>query len=257
MWGTLDSVVRRIFPSGWVDAVRQVLMFAAAYYAYRIVRGAVDAHPAAAFENARHLIGIEQSLHTFFEPSLQAWATSNSWLIDFASWMYVNSHFVITISALVFLYFFRNESFYFVRNMFMVAMGLALICYVVYPTAPPRFFPEWGFHDSVSEFTGIPQDSVIVNALVNPFAAVPSMHVAFSLLVGLPLARLVRPRPLKALWYAYPVLVTFVVMATGNHFWLDALLGAAVAGLSAYVAKSLLARARPHAWAFARASVEA
>ena len=64
--------------------------------------------------------------------------------------MYVNSHFVVTTTFLIWLYIARNQAYYFVRNMFMVAMGLALVGYLVYPTAPPRFLPEWGFTDSVA-----------------------------------------------------------------------------------------------------------
>ena len=86
--------------------------------------------------------------------------------------MYLNTHFVVTTCTLAFIYLFRNEHYYFVRNMFMVAMGLALVGYVVYPTAPPRMLPELGFVDSVSDFTGVSSDSN-VNALFNPYAAVP------------------------------------------------------------------------------------
>jgi membrane-associated phospholipid phosphatase len=247
----------RLFPRGWADGLRQILLFAGAYYAYRLVRGAVDGRAAAAFEHAREVISLERSMHAFVEPSVQAWATGTGWLIHVASWMYINSHFALTLGALVFLYRFRNDSFYFVRNMFMIAMGLSLIGYMVFPTAPPRFFPEWGFADSVADFTGIPADSVTVNALFNPFAAVPSMHVAFALMIGWPLARLISFKPLKVVFAVYPLLVTFVVVATGNHFWLDAVLGAATAGISAYCAHFLLARARPHAWAFQRAGAPA
>jgi membrane-associated phospholipid phosphatase len=136
--------------------------------------------------------------------------------------------------------------------MFVVSMAIALVGYVAYPTAPPRFFPEWGFTDSVARFTGIPSESVAANALFNPFAAVPSMHVAFALILGWPLAKLVRSRPLKMFWFGYPLLVTFVVIATGNHFWLDALLGALTAAAAAFVADRGLARARPEVWAFGR-----
>ena len=84
--------------------------------------------------------------------------------------MYVNSHFVDHDRArCVCLYLRRNERFYFVRNMFMVAMGIALVGYVVFPTAPPRFMPEWGFIDSVADFTGVHvDDSSAVNALLQP-----------------------------------------------------------------------------------------
>jgi membrane-associated phospholipid phosphatase len=250
MVSRVRKLEERFLPHGVLDVVRQVFLFALAYWAYRIVRGAVDGKVSASFEHARDLISIERSLHTFVEPSVQAWASGKTWLIDFASWMYLNSHFSITLGALVYVYLFHNESFYFIRNMFMVAMGLALVGYVVFPTAPPRFLPEWGFQDSVSDFTGISAENAPVNALFNPFAAVPSMHVAFALMLGWPLARLVRHRVLKVVWFLYPFLVTFVVVATGNHFWLDAFLGAVTASISAYVAHTLLARARPGAWAF-------
>jgi hypothetical protein len=253
----LRQLEARVFPHGIFDVVRQVALFAAAYWAYRFVRGAVDGRAAQSFQNARDLISIERTTHTFVEPAVQTWATGKAWIIDFASWMYVNSHFSITIGALVFIYLFHNSSFYFVRNMFMVAMFLALVGYLIYPTAPPRFLPEWGFTDSVSDFTGIPQDSVTVNALFNPFAAVPSMHVAFALMLGWPLARLVKHRVFKVFWALYPLLVTFVVVSTGNHFLFDAFAGALVAGVSAVAARRL-AQARPTVWAFGqRAPAEA
>ena len=66
----------------------------------------------------------------------------------------MNSHFVITTAFLAWLYLFRNEHFYFVRNMFMVAMGLALVGYALFPTAPPRLFPGEGFTDTIAVFTG-------------------------------------------------------------------------------------------------------
>ena len=98
--------------------------------------------------------------------------------------MYVNSHFTITTVTLAFIYLRRNPSFYFIRNMFMVAMGIALVLYAAYPTAPPRFMPEWGFSDSVAHFTGLTAEGSSADALYNPFAAVPSMHVAFALMLG-------------------------------------------------------------------------
>ena len=247
----LRNIERRVLPRGWADLARQLLLFAAAYYAYQIVRGAVDGQVATAAWNATKIINLEHTLNIFVEPSVQAWASSRSWLIDSANWMYINSHFVVTVGALVFIYLRRNESFYFVRNMFMIAMGIALVGYAAYPTAPPRLMPEWGFTDSVAAFTGVRVENEPVSALLNLYAAVPSMHVCFALMVGWTLARLVRPRPLKVVWFLYPFLVTFVVVATGNHYLLDAVLGAMTAGVSALLSQQLLARWRPEAWSFA------
>jgi hypothetical protein len=246
----------RWLPQGWVDALRQLLLFAGAYYAYRLVRGLVDGQAALAFANARTLVDFERTLGLFFEPGLQAWAQGQQWIVTGANWMYVNSHFVITTTFLIWLYIARNHAFYYVRNMFMIAMGLALVGYLVFPTAPPRYLPEWGFHDTVASFVGDAAEQN-ANLLYNPFAAVPSMHVAFSLMIAIPAIQLVRHRAAKLLWAVYPFLVTFVVMVTANHFWLDAALGALVAAMSASAASYALARARPEAWSWRARRAEA
>src|SRR5918992_4128309 len=240
----------RFLPQGWPDLLRQILLFCGAYWLYRIVRGMTDGRVGEAFDNARELIGLERGMGLFFEPAVHAWAEGTSWLIDGASWMYVNSHFTITTLALAFIYLRRNPSFYFVRNMFMVAMGIALVGYAAYPTAPPRLMPEWGFTDSVAAFTGVEADSASADMLFNPYAAIPSMHVAFALMLGVTMARMSRRRWAKALWLAYAPVVTFVVVATANHWWIDGFLGAVVALVSAVCAHGLFARARPEVWAW-------
>jgi hypothetical protein len=245
------SLQARLLPHGVGDVLWQVLLFAVAYYGYRAVRGVVDdpAGAAVAFQHARELIHLEQALNIFVEPSIQTWASTKPVVIDFASWMYINAQTSVTLGALAYLYLFHNSSFYFVRNMFMVAMAIALVGYLVFPTAPPRFMPEWGFFDAVADFTGVHHDSVVVDSLFNPYAAVPSMHVCFALMVGVPLARLSRHRVTRVAWSLYPLLVTFVIVATANHFLADAFLGALTAGLAAWAA-AWLARARPSAWTF-------
>ena len=202
--------------------------------------GLVEGDANAAFAHARDLISIESSLHVFVEPSVQAWASGSHVVMVGASWLYVNAQTTITLSALAYLYLRHNQSFYFVRNMFMIAMGIALIGYIVFPTAPPRFMPEWGFIDSVSDFTGVKvsHTSATATALFNPYAAVPSMHVAFALMIGWPLARLCRRRVVRAMWLLYPFLMTFVIVVTANHFIVDALLGALTAGASAPTARA-------------------
>jgi hypothetical protein len=241
----------RVLPQGWIDVLRQVALFGAAYLAYRLVRGLVEGDANAAFAHARDVISLERTLHLFVEPSVQAWASGSHVLMDFSSWLYVNAQTTVTVGALVFLYLRHNRNFYFVRNMFMIAMAIALVGYTVFPTAPPRFMPEWGFIDSVSDFTGVhvSHASTLASALFNPYAAVPSMHVAFALMIGWPLARLSRRRVVKVLWVLYPFLMAFVIVATANHFIVDAMLGAVTAGLSAYGAR-WLGRVRPGVWRF-------
>jgi membrane-associated phospholipid phosphatase len=253
------SLQARLLPHGLLDVVRQVLLFAAAYYAYRLVRGWIDDPQGAtvAFANARHLIHFEQTMGFFVEPSVQAWASTKPAIIDFASWVYLNCQTSVTLGALVFLYLFHNKSFYFVRNMFMVAMGLALVGYVLYPTAPPRLYPEFGFVDTISAVAHVNHDSALVSVFVNPYAAVPSMHCAFALMIAVPGFLLSRHVVFKAFWALYPLLIFWVVVVTGNHYWLDGAIGAMVAAVSALVAARLLARARPEVWSFAPAPSQA
>jgi hypothetical protein len=246
---------RRALPHGWLDVLRQVALFAAAYLAYRLVRGLVEGDANAAFAHARDLISLERTLHVFVEPSMQAWASGSHFVMVLCSWLYVNAQTTVTVAALVYLYLRHNRNFYFVRNMFMVAMAIALVGYAAFPTAPPRFMPEWGFVDSVGNLTHVHVNahSASLNALTNLYAAVPSMHVAFALLIGWTLARLVRWRVARVLWMLYPFLMAFVIIVTANHFIIDALLGALTAGASAYAA-TWMARARPQAWRFSTVS---
>ena len=188
----------------------------------------------------------------FVEPSIQAWTLNAHWLMDIADFTYLNAHYIVTLGALVFIYVRRNRSFYFVRNMFMIAMAIALVGYAVYPTAPPRLLPEWGFTDTIQQFTGITVERGAGSALLNLYAAVPSMHVCFALMVGIPMSMLVKRWPAKVAWRFYPVVITFVVVATGNHYLTDVFLGALTAGISALLADRVLARARPDAWSFSR-----
>ena len=240
----------------WLDPVLQVALFLGAYYGYRLVRGMVDGRAGAAFENARHLLGIERSLGLFLEPGLQDWTESHRLLMDACNWIYVNSHFALTTAFLVWLYVKRNEAFCFVRNMFLVSMAIALVGYVAFPTAPPRFMPEWGFTDSVTHAVG-EGAAKGASLLYNPYAAVPSMHVAFALMIAVPGVMLVRSRLAKAFWVVYPLIVTFTVVATANHWWLDAVLGALTAGVSALAAKEIFERARPGARSFRGAGAKA
>ncbi|HEY1457202.1 MAG TPA: phosphatase PAP2 family protein [Solirubrobacteraceae bacterium] len=254
MLSRLGLLQARVLPHGWLDVLRQVTLFGAIYLAYGMVRGLVQGRASAAFQHARDLIQFERTLHFFVEPSVQAWASGSHFVMGLSSWLYVNAQTSVTVCALVYLYLRHNRSFYFVRNMFVIAMGIALVGYTVFPTAPPRFLPEWGFIDTVSDITGVRLGTAhggggATATLTNIYAAVPSMHVAFALMIAWPLARLARWRIVRVLWVLYPFLIAFVIIATANHFIFDALLGALTAAASAYGA-AWLARARPGVWRF-------
>jgi len=247
----LTARCERILPHGPIDVLRQLSLFALAYAGYQLVRGLVGIGGGRPFADAARIIDLERRLHVFVEPQLQRWVTGQArWLLDLADWTYLNAHFALSAGALTFIYLRRNDSFYFVRNMFMVAMLIALVGYSVFPTAPPRLMTQWGFTDSIQQFTGVNAEQGPSSLLLNAYAAVPSMHVCVALMVGLPMSRLVVSRPARLLWRGYPAFIAFVVVVTANHYFTDVALGALTAGASAVLAKQLLARARPDVWTF-------
>ncbi|HEX2096010.1 MAG TPA: phosphatase PAP2 family protein [Solirubrobacterales bacterium] len=237
-------------PRGWGDLGRQVALVLVVNTAYEVVRGIADGKKSVAFAHGQQVIDAERATGTFFEPDLQAFFLPAQWVMDFANQVYMNSQFAVVLGFFVWLYFFRNESFYFVRNMFAASMGLALIGYALYPTAPPRMFPEYGFVDTINDFSSVNHDSALTKLLINPYAAVPSLHCAFALMIGATGFQLVRNRAGKVLWAVWPLLVAWVVIVTGNHYWIDIVLGWAVAVGAALIARELLARARPEKWSW-------
>jgi membrane-associated phospholipid phosphatase len=244
------NAVTAKLPKGWGDAGRQLGILVAVDIAYELVRGIADSQRADAITHGQQVIDFERGTHTFFEPSLQAFFLPAHWLIDFANQMYLNAQFSIALGFLVWLYLFRNESYYFVRNMFVVSMGLALIGYTLYPTAPPRMFPEYGFVDTITDFSNVNHDSALAKIFINPYAAVPSMHCAFALMIGGTGVMVCRHWWSRSFWAFWPLLISWVVIVTANHYWVDAALGWIVAVTAAVIAQRLLARARPEAWSF-------
>ena len=246
----LHARISAKLPQGWGDAGRQLAILAGVDVAYELVRGLADSERAVAITHGAQVIQFEQSTHTFFEPSLQALFLPAHWLIDVADQLYINAQFSIALGFLIWLYLFRNESYYFVRNMFVVAMGLALIGYTLFPTAPPRMFPYHGFIDTITDFSNINHDSAIAKIFINPYAAVPSMHCAFALMIGGTGVMVCRHWFSRMLWAFWPPLIAWVVIVTANHYWVDVALGWSVALGAALIAHGALARARPEAWAW-------
>ncbi len=237
-------------PHGWSDALRQLALWALADLLYEGVRGLVAGHVELALANGEGLIALERSTGTFWEPHLQSLVVGHHELIEAANWIYLNAQFTVNLLFLTILYAFRNDIFYFVRNMFFVAMGVALVVHLALPVAPPRLFPQFGFVDTIHAIAHIDQDSGAVSLFVNPYAAVPSMHMCFALLVGVSAMRLTHRPWLRLLAALYPVVVLGVIVVTANHFVFDALTGAVVALLAALVAQRVMARARPSAWSW-------
>ena len=221
------AVGRRVLPRGWAHLGGQVVIWLAFYFSYLGVRSLADRNPAQAFTNGFRVIDLEQRFtHHLVEQTVQRVADSSHLLLTVAAWTYWNSEFTAIGLALLWVYLRRYERFARFRNAILLANLLGLVGYALVPTAPPWMFPGEGFVDGVNHSSGF------VHALANPYAAMPSLHAADALILGVSLSGACRSRLAKGLWVLWPAWVWFCVLATANHFLLDVLAGIAVALLS-------------------------
>ena len=233
----LVSAGRRVLPRGWADFGIQLAIWFGFLAAYQVARGIADRDPPRAFDNGLHVIGIERHANALFELTLQRLVDGSEVLATLSSWTYWNSEFTVLGLALLWVYLWRNEAFVRFRNTILLANAIGLVGYVLLPTAPPRMFPDLGFSDTLSGFGELNHGSGLVEFAANPYAAMPSLHAADALIVGVVLFTVCRSWWAKTIWLLWPAWVWFSVMATGNHFWLDVVAGvvvAAIAGVLVY-----------------------
>ena len=249
MSGAASAARARLLPHGPLDLVRQLAIWFGFLFAYRYTRGVADRDPFKAFQNGLRVADLEHRVTGLWELSLQSLVASSNVLREATSLTYWHSQFTVLGLVLLWVYLWRNEHFVQLRNTILLANLIGLVGFVLMPTAPPRMFPELGFVDTLANF-GINHNSAIVRADANPYAAMPSLHAADSLIIGVALFFIVRSKWAKALWLLWPLWVWFSVMATGNHFWLDIVAGILVATVTGAVVnhkhvRRLVTRAPP------------
>ena len=212
----------------------------ALYGLYELARGLVGADRAEADGHAHALVAVERSLHLFVEAHVQRAVQTLPGLTTLLGVAYLTLHLAVTTGVLLWLHRRRPDGFPFVRTALLLASGLALVGFLAYPTAPPRLAGV-GILDTVSS-RQVDLNRGLVSALYNPYAALPSMHVGYALIVAAALLRHGRHLLVRAIGALYPPFVVLVIVATGNHFFLDAAAGALVAGLAAALAARLTRR---------------
>jgi len=235
---TLRSRLRapRWLPKGWPDFFLQLGLFAVVDVLYELTRGLSEGNVVTAIGHARSVVSWERSLGIFNELGVQQWALQRHWALDVADFTYFHMHFVVTTVFMFWLYLRRNRHYYFIRNAVFAADAIALVGFTLFPTAPPRMLTDLGFTDTLDRYASVSNYSGPIADLANPFAAVPSIHTCYSLIIGLSCFFLVRRQPLRVTWLFYPCLIVFSIIATANHFWLDAILGGLLAAVALSVA---------------------
>ena len=226
-----------LLPHDWRDLLRQIAIWVGFVLGYQIARGLADRGSDEAFRNARRLIRLEERLGGVVELGLQEWAlATGSGVVHALNWTYWFAQFGILSVALFWVYVRRNDAYPLLRNILILTNALGLVVYVALPTAPPRLFPELGFVDTLARSEALNHGSGVVELAANPYAAMPSLHAADALIVGVALAALVRNPLRRGVFLLYPLWVWFSLLATANHFWVDLAAGTVLALVGAALA---------------------
>ena len=210
------------------------------YAVYEVVRGVPSENVEDAMRHTSEIVDLEQGIGIYVEHAVQQALDALPVLPTVLGVAYVVLHFAGTTAALVWVHRRHPDHFPIVRTTLVVATALALVGYVLYPAAPPRL-AGLGFTDTVTQHTGINLSSDLLGALYNPFAAVPSLHFGYALIVGVTLATLASGRVVRVLGAVYPLAMLVVIVGTGNHFVFDAALGGLVVLVGWLVARMLVA----------------
>ena len=240
----------------------EAAIVAVAFLLYFGVRGAVIDRPEVAYNQALDIIDAQRALGFFVEDDLNNWVQDKLFVAQTMNLVYFYLHFPLIIVFGIWLYYFRREKYTLTRDAFLASGAIALLVYWLYPVAPPRELPELaarfdpnapsyvrGFIDTLEVHLHYAYDTQSTRAFVNPYAAMPSLHFGWDLLLGLGIIWAFRPSRRSAsaetrlrgvstrgwIWVAVPlgvalpVLQVFSITLTANHFLLDAVAGGIVA----------------------------
>ncbi|MGW1726727.1 phosphatase PAP2 family protein [Streptomyces sp. NPDC002306] len=210
----------------------ELLLLGLLYAVYETTRGLQRGWSPAADRNGRSIQGWEDALNLAPEQSLNQVLHDLPVLAVLAAYFYATLHFIVTPAVLIWLYRKRPGHYRAARTWLAVATLSALVGFWRFPTTPPRLLPRAGIHDTVADIeqwgwwsghTSAPEG---LGGLINEYAAMPSLHVGWAVWSGWLIFRHARRRALRTLGLLYPALTTLVVVATGNHYFADAVAGA-------------------------------
>jgi hypothetical protein len=211
-----------------------VATFYGLYTLVRDLRGDKPVSHYQAFLNARRIIHFERWIGLFHEQGIQHAVLSQRWLIELCDDYYGSFHFIVTIGVLVLMFFWFPATYRKWRNVLALVTALALIGFYFFPLMPPRLLPaNYGFVDTLQQIGGLWNfSSGPANDVSNQYAAMPSLHTAWSLWCACALSRVIRPMWARLAVFLYPVFTVFAIVVTANHFFADAIVGVVLVGFA-------------------------
>ncbi len=210
------------------EFLRELVAVALAALVYYLVRGAVSDRADEAFQRARDILALEQRLWLDWESAIHEAILGSNALIDLANGTYFWGHMPLLIVVAVWLWRSHRVVWRSLRNALLVSAAAGMVSYFVFPTAPPRLMPELGYVDTLALRAAPAYQAQEVGLFVNPYAALPSLHVGWALLAGLAVWQTSSHPLMRAFAIAIPLSQSWAVVATANHWTLDAFAGIAV-----------------------------
>jgi hypothetical protein len=241
-WGLVASVFAFILyrNRSRLDRVglgREISLVVFAYFAYFAVRNITQGGESQAMLNAERVISLERKLGMLWEPAWQSAIVSHQFLVNFFNWIYIWGHWPVIIIVAAWLFTTRPETYRIYRNAFIYSGAIGLVIFATFPVAPPRLVEGIDVVDTVT----LHSHSYRVlqpPALVNQYAAVPSLHFGWNMLIGIAIFTSARSVWLKMLATLIPPIMFLSIVLTANHYIIDGVAGALVAGVGLWLAWS-------------------
>jgi membrane-associated phospholipid phosphatase len=219
----------------------ELVLVALAFLLYFVVRANVVDDPELALRHARNVIDLEKDLGIFHEYDWQQAIIEHRLIVRFFNFVYFWLDFPLIAVVGLFMYFKRRRQYTFTRDAILASGAFALVCYYALPVAPPRLVPETGIFDTLQAFNNLSYQAQSTSFFVNPYAAMPSLHVGWSVLLGIGVALAFGRRYpwVLVLCLLHPLTQSASTVFTGNHYFLDGAAGLVAAAFGLGVAYSL------------------
>ncbi|MGW2046104.1 phosphatase PAP2 family protein [Streptomyces sp. NPDC001858] len=211
--------------------VRELLLVAGLFLVYKFGRQLATGHTAEAFRNAHDVWRFERWVRLPGEGSVQSLLMHGDTLVKVANTYYATVHFAATVAFLVWLYLRRPAHYVWARRVLAVVTAAALAVHLAFPLAPPRMLEATGLIDTARVFGPSVYGPPQTDQLSNQFAAMPSLHFGWALMVAIGLIVATRSR-WRWLWLLHPLLTLLVIVGTANHYWLDAIVAGVLLALA-------------------------
>ncbi len=210
------------------QGLREIGLVGLCLLIYFLIRGFVADEFPEARAHALGIIHLERSLHVFWEPQLQRLLDPNLFLTQLWNQVYFWAHAPVILVVAIWLYLRHRRTYALVRTAFLSSAIAGLLIYWLLPVAPPRLLLGFGFVDTMQRYSEVSYQAQSLKPFVNPYAAVPSLHVGFAIVIGVALVLALRNAAGWILGVTLPTLMLVAIIATANHFFFDAAAGLVV-----------------------------